>query len=292
MASAVNAGTTALEACSAFFSGHFKTLPVMEGSKLLGVVTRWEVMNAMREEGLLTGNTVGVHMASPILTIDANAPLSVADATMKQANVRRLAVLSNGHLVGLLSVYDLLKAKTGPKERRPQLKTNATGLHARVSSFMKENVETIEPTENLLAAVTKMLDKQVAALVVSEGLRPVGIITSKDIFESALYHHENAKVQVSGLHGMEKAAAQDVVEAGQAMMAKFGNTIQVESLTLHVKMTGQEYHVSAHLHGDIPILASASDFDLMSAVTAVLEEIKTQALKHKKTGIGKRQNKR
>lgn len=285
-------GASALEAASAFFSGHFKTLPVMEGSKLVGVATRWEVMQAMREEGLLSGHTVGAHMASPILTIDANAPLSVADATMKQANVRRLAVLSNGHLVGLLSVYDLLKAKTGPKERRPQLKTNATGLHARVSSFMKEHVETIEPAATLLEAVTQMMDKQVAALIVSEGLRPVGIITAKDIFESAVYHHENTVVQVSGLHDLEKAAASDVVEAGQAMLAKVGSSIGAESLTLHVKKTGQEYFINAHLHGEVPLLASSSDYELMGAVTGVLEELKTQALKRKKSGMSGRKNKR
>ncbi|VVB56913.1 Inosine-5'-monophosphate dehydrogenase [uncultured archaeon] len=283
---------SAIDACKAFFSGHFKTLPVMEGSRLSGVATRWEVMQAMREEGLLAGHTVGAHMASPILTIDANAPLAVADATMKQASVRRLAVLSNGHLVGLLSVYDLLKAKTGPKERRPQLKTNATGLHARVSSFMKERVETIEPSASLVEAVEKMLDKQVAALIVTEGLRPVGIITAKDIFESALYHHENASVQVSGLHDLERAAAQDVVEAGQSMLAKVGSSIGAESLAIHVKKTGKEYSVHAHVHGEVPLLASASDYDLVNAVSAVLDELRTQALKHKKTGMAGRKNKR
>ncbi len=283
---------SALDACKAFFSGRFKTLPVMEGTRLLGTVTRWEVMQAMREEGLLAGNTVGAHMASPILTIDANAPLSVADATMKQANVRRLAVLSNGRLVGLISLYDLLKAKAGPKQRRPQMKTFAHGLHARVSSFMKEQVETIEPAASLIEAVAKMLERQVAALVVTEGLRPVGIITAKDIFESALYHYENARVQVSGLHDLEKAAAADVVEAGQELLNKFGHTLGAESLTLHVKTAGKEYAVSAHLHGRTPLIASYSDFDLMSAVTAVLDELKTQGLKHKKTGMGGRKNRR
>ena len=277
--------TPTLEVCKAFFSGRFKTLPVMEGEKLMGVVTRWEVLNALRDEGHLVGQTVGAHMASPILTIDQHAPLSVADATMQRSNVRRLAVLNNGQLVGLISVHDLLKAKAGPKQRRPQMRQGTNGMNTLVSSFMRDNVETISPQASLFDAVEHMLDASVAALIVTEGKRPVGIITAKDIFESILFHQEGTLVQVSGLHDEEKSAAEDVVEAGQAMLEKVGKGIGAESLTLHIKKTGGEYFVSAHVHGDVRLLASASDYDLMGAITAVLEELKTQALRHKRTGM-------
>lgn len=280
--------TPTIEICKAFFSGRFKTLPVMEGDKIIGVVTRWEVLNSLSDEGLLGGQTVGAHMASPILTIDQHAPLSVADATMQQANVRRLAVINNGHLVGLISVHDLLKAKMGPKQRRPQMRMGTNGMNTLVSSFMREQVETISPEASLFDAVANMLERSVAALIVTEGKRPVGIITAKDIFESILYHQEGTPVQVSGLHDIEKSAAQDVVEAGQAMLEKVGKGIGAESLTIHVKKTGNEYFVSAHIHGDVRLLASASDYDLMGAVTGVLEELKTQALKRKETGIQSR----
>ena len=285
---------SAAAACEAFFTGRFKTLPVMEGSKLLGAVTRWEVLAAMREDGLFTGHSVRSHMTSPILTIDAQASVSLADAMMKQAHVRRLAVLSNGHLVGLVSVFDLLRAKGGPKQRRPQMRDSApTGLNTLVSSFMKEQVETIPQEASLLQAAAAMLEKQVPALIVVDGPRPVGIITAKDIFESALYHEAERNVLVSGLSGEDKEAADAVVSDGRQMLGKIGHSLPIEALTFHVKKTGNEYFVSGHIRGPVAQLrASASDYDLMGAVAMVLDELRTQALKHKHTGIERRKNKR
>lgn len=285
---------SAAAACEAFFSGRFKTLPVMEGSKLLGAITRWEVLAAMREDGLFAGHSVRSHMTSPILTVDAQAPISLADAMMKQSHVRRLAVLSNGHLVGLVSVFDLLKAKSGPRQRRPQMRDGARGgLNTLVSSFMKEQVETIPPEASLLQAAAAMLEKQVPALIVVDGPRPVGIITAKDIFESALYHEDERNVLVSGLSGLDKEAADAVVADGRKMLGKIGNSLPVEALAFHVKKTGKEFFVSGHIRGPVAQLrASASDYDLMGAVAMVLDELRTQALKHKHSGIERRKNRR
>jgi CBS domain-containing protein len=282
--------SSVLDACKAFLSGRFKIIPVMEGQRLIGGVTRWEAMEAMREEGMLSGHTVEAHMTSPILTIDANAPLSVAEATMKQTNVRRLAVLSNGHLVGLISLHDLLKAKYTQKERRPYMKEDASGLSAPVMEFMKERVETINLKASLSEAVSKMLEKQVAALVVTEGLRPVGIITAKDIFESALYHYQKAQVQISGLHGMEQMVADSIMDEAEEMLSKLRRIMRVESISIHIKKEGKAHFVSAHIRGDIPLISSASDINLMKSVAEALDQLRTQALKRKKAGMAKREN--
>ena len=281
---------TASEAAQAFFSGRVKTLPVMEGEKLMGAITRWEVLTAMRNDGLFAGHSVRSHMTSPILTIDSKATVSMADGLMKQAHVRRLAALSNGHLVGLISVFDLLRAKTGAPARRPQMREpSRSHVDPPISSFMKTQVETIAPDASLISAAEKMLDKQVAALIVVDGERPIGIISAKDLFEPALYPKTAGNVLVSGLSDVEKLSADAIVAEGQTMLGKIGQSVVVEALTLHVKKTGKEYYVSGHIRGPtLQLSATYSDFDLMSSVGAVLDELHTQAGKHKHTGMEKR----
>jgi ribosome-associated translation inhibitor RaiA len=167
------------------------------------------------------------------------------------------------------------------------------GLNTLVSSFMKEKVETIPPEASLLQAAAAMLEKQVPALIVVDGQRPVGIITAKDIFESALYREDERNMLVSGLSGLDKEASDAVVSDGRKMLGKIGNSLPIEALAFHVKKTGKEYFVSGHIRGPIAQLrASASDYDLMGAVAMVLDELRTQALKHKHTGIERRKNKR
>lgn len=277
------------DACKAFFAGRFKTLPVMEGTQLRGVVTRWDVMEELESDRALSAK-VGAFMSAPILTIDAAAPVSLAHALMRQANVRRLAVLENGHLVGLLSVFDLLRVDQKPKDRRPQMREKAGGYDAPIASLMKTDVESIGPTATLAQASKLMRGKGVSALIVMEGERPVGILSSKDVMEAALHAETEVPVFVSGLHGMDHSVGQDIVDEAHAAFKKIGTLAGAEAISLHVKRTGSQYNIAAHVRGKTPLRAYANGWDLMEAVRVALGELKTQALKGKKTGMSKRQN--
>lgn len=276
--------------CQAFFAGRFKTLPVMEKEKLLGTVNRWDILQELSGQGFLTGHKVEQFMSSPILTIDAAAPVSAAHSTMRDANVRRLAVVENGHLVGVVSIFDILKSRSKPRGRQPEMRLHGKDESIPVSSFMKSEVHTIKPEATLAQAVGDMLGKQMAGLIVSDGRRPVGILTFKDIMEAVMRKEAELPIFVSGLHDVEKEMTQDVVAEGEKLMMKLGKSIGAQALSIHIKQTGNQYYASAHIRGKRMLRATYSAFDLIDAVKSVLEELKSQAVKTKSEGMWKREN--
>ena len=51
----------------------------------------------------------------------------------------------------------------------------------RVGSILTKDVVTVDPSDTLMTALTKMLGENVGSLVVAEGRKPVGIVTERDI---------------------------------------------------------------------------------------------------------------
>ncbi len=286
-------GSPLLEVCQAFFSGRFKTLPVMEGNKCVGVVGRYDVLDELSQEGFLTGHKVSQFMSSPILTIDANAPVSSAHSTLRGANVRRLAVVSNGRLVGVVSVFDLLPSRSKPRGRQPEMRQYPRDENSPVSSYMHSEVHTIAPDASLAQAVEQMLQKGMVGLIVADQQRPVGILTFKDILQAVMRAQASGKtapVFVSGLHDLDKDVADDLVAEGQHLLEKLGGSVGAQAMSMHVKLDGKEYRISAHVTGDHMLRASASGWTLMEAVRKVMGELTRQAVHAKKTGMGRRDN--
>jgi len=276
--------------CTAFFAGRFKTLPVMDGSKVLGVVDRWAVLSAIEKTGYLKGVRVSDHMSSPIMTINSHASASVANAIMREANVRRLAVLQNGGLVGMVSVFDLLPTRQKDEQRAPKMKNDRKSPeNLPVYSFMNQNVEVIEANEPLLQAVKKMISSKRAALVVVDANRPVGIITSKDILKAAVESKMATHVIISGLSGLDKELENDITAVAQKMIEKMKNQ-GVNAVSMHIKNERGTYFVSAHVKGDVKYRAHSWGYELMAVVREVIDAILEQARRNKETKISQRKN--
>ncbi|MGW5718621.1 CBS domain-containing protein [Amycolatopsis sp. NPDC003865] len=70
---------------------------------------RWRDRRLARKA---TACTAGDLMTSPVVTIDADAPLAAAAAKFARTGVRRLFVLRNGKLAGVLARRDLVRVFT------------------------------------------------------------------------------------------------------------------------------------------------------------------------------------
>jgi predicted transcriptional regulator len=87
---------------------HYKMFPVMAGEKLVGCITTREVKEIHREEW--SRETVR-EVARPCTaenTISPSTDAIKALAMMTQSGVTRMLVVDNGHLVGLVTLKDLL----------------------------------------------------------------------------------------------------------------------------------------------------------------------------------------
>jgi acetoin utilization protein AcuB len=114
-------------------------------------------------------------MSSPAVTLPSSTRVIDALELMQAKKIRRIPVLEDGRLTGILTLGDL-QSVLGLQEH--SVRRAATKL----SDLMTRAVRTVAPDDPLERAARVMLDHDVAGLPVVERERVVGIITESDIF--------------------------------------------------------------------------------------------------------------
>ena len=279
----LKAESTVLDACNAFFAGRFKAIPVLSGSKIEGAITRHTLLSELLKERMLSRKRVREVMTSPVATIDAASSVGQARSELRRHNIRRLVVTKDGKIAGLLSLFDLASYAASPRHSNAFYRGGEkTSMDTQpVASYIKREVETISDSDSLSTAVRKMLERRVAALIVSEGNYPLGIVTAKDILHAALAEEKATRVFVSGLPYGQRDYQQEFASEGEKLLSRLGKIFAVRSLAFHVKQDGSGFAVRARLDGTRSFSASASDYRLESALRRVIAELRRMADKGK-----------
>lgn len=89
------------------------SLPVVEGDRLVGVVTDRDIVLRAVAKGTTPDQTVDNAMTRDVITIAPGASVAEANRLMSERQIRRLYVVEGGTLAGVLSLGDLaLDAET------------------------------------------------------------------------------------------------------------------------------------------------------------------------------------
>ena len=83
-------------------------LAVVDGERLVGIVTDRDLVRRGLARGLPLDARVDAVMSAPVVTIGADADLHDAFALFRTHAVRRLAIVSDEQFVGMITVDDLL----------------------------------------------------------------------------------------------------------------------------------------------------------------------------------------
>jgi acetoin utilization protein AcuB len=116
---------------------------------------------------------VGNRMTKEPITVGSDDLLIRASFQMQAGRFRRLPVVNNGKLVGIVTERDL-------REHRGHLE------HTKVNGVMTENPVTVTPAVTLEQAAQILLERQIGGLPVVADGRLVGIITTSDILRAFL----------------------------------------------------------------------------------------------------------
>lgn len=123
----VHPHTTVPEAARAMKERGVRRLPVMDGARLVGIVTDRDLKEAMPSQAtslsiwevtsLLAKLEVREVMTTSVLTVTADTPLRDAAHTMLRHKIGGLPVVNDGHdLVGIVTVTDVLRSYVGEVE--------------------------------------------------------------------------------------------------------------------------------------------------------------------------------
>ncbi len=142
-------------------------VPVMDGNVLSGIFTEREVLkllHSMKFSGL-----VDSVMSTKVVTIDEESTIVDAAKLMARHNIRRLPVVKNDKLVGIITAADIVKFLNKVKNVGKTLDAGT------------RNPLTIHRYETISNAVSIMLNRNIGTLPVVENDKIVGIVTERDL---------------------------------------------------------------------------------------------------------------
>jgi len=116
------------------------------------------------------------------ITITSDTALPHAHRLMQDHSIRRLPVVDEGVLVGIITLGDVREAEPSDATSLSIFELNYLLAKLPVSDIMTSNPITVTPITTIARAAQLMLEHKVGGLPVVDRGKLVGIITESDIF--------------------------------------------------------------------------------------------------------------
>ncbi|WP_435333276.1 CBS domain-containing protein [Haloarchaeobius sp. TZWWS8] len=234
-----------------------KTLPVLHGDRLVGVVTADAVLEAVRP--FLDAVIVEDAYSAKLVSASPDTTVGKALNTLREARIAHLPVVEGTELVGMVGLYGVIDFTTRGSSKSQGGSSGSFGGSGRASgshggfgaregdsdrmldlpvrNLMSETVETVRLSAPLDDVVETMFDREISSLVVTddESDDPVGIITKTDIIEALTWERDDRRaVQVFGLELLEGMNYDDVSALVESVTTKYGDMRVIKaSIELH-----------------------------------------------------------
>jgi CBS domain-containing protein len=122
-------------------------------------------------------------MTSLVLSVSPNTSISSAHQIMKENGIRRLPVVENDQLVGIITLGDVREASPSDATTLSIWELNYLWAQLTVEKVMTRQVITVAPEDLIIDAAALMLERKIGGLpVVDAKGNLVGILTESDIF--------------------------------------------------------------------------------------------------------------
>lgn len=122
-------------------------------------------------------------MTANVITTRRNTSISSAHQVMRENNVRRLPVVENDKLVGIITIGDVREASPSDATTLSIWELNYLWAQLTVEKIMTRNVLSVSVDTPIVDVAELMLERKVSGLpVIDESGTLVGVITESDIF--------------------------------------------------------------------------------------------------------------
>ena len=121
-------------------------------------------------------------MTTPVYTVLPNTPIATAHKMMKDKNIRRLPVMGDKAIIGIVTLGDVREASPSNATSLSIWELNYLWSQLTVDRIMTTQIITLSPDEPLINAAELMLKHKISGLPVVENKALVGIVTESDIF--------------------------------------------------------------------------------------------------------------
>jgi PAS domain S-box-containing protein len=145
-------------------------LVVMEQGNVVGIITETDILRRIGDKGKdIYHAKLGRIMSSPVESVTSDLSVLEAGKIMSVRRVKRLPVIDDGKLVGIVTQTDLVRALT------------SYGLWRDVSEIMSRDIASIQKHESVANAAEIMTSCKLSCIIVMDGDSVAGILTEKDM---------------------------------------------------------------------------------------------------------------
>jgi CBS domain-containing protein len=140
----------------------------------------------------MRGQSIAEWMSTPPVVVAPSMSLEAAQRLMQRQHVRRLPVVADARLVGIITWSDLRAAQPSAASTLRAYEWRALLEKVTVAACMTHDPLTVAPDAPVLEAAQLILDHKVSGLPVVVGGRVVGVITESDLFRLLLAEASDA----------------------------------------------------------------------------------------------------
>ncbi len=127
------------------------------------------------------------YMSATVISVTAETPITQAHQIMKKNNIRRLPVMDNNNLEGMVTIGDVREASPSGATTLSIWELNYLWSQIKVGSIMSKEVLTVHANEPIINAAKLMYDNKISGLPVLDVVgRVIGVITESDIFRMVI----------------------------------------------------------------------------------------------------------
>jgi len=145
-------------------------LVVMDSGNVEGIITETDVLRRVGDKCKDFYRTkLGRIMSSPVESVTSDFSVLEASKIMGVKHIKRLPIIDEGKLVGIVTQTDLVRALT------------SYGLWRDVSEIMSRNIAGIQRKATVAEAAEIMTSRKMSCIIVMDGNDVAGVLTEKDL---------------------------------------------------------------------------------------------------------------
>ncbi len=188
----ISPDATVQEALELMMHHHINGVVVAESKKVRGILTETDFLRKVHGDLEALKLKVKEVMTSPILTVSSSATVFSVVKLMLKRGIRKIPVVKDEELAGMVSFTDILKLFHGFFKKH--LHEKESGLLENVGTCCQKEMIVVGMQESLQDVVKLMKEKNMSYVLVLEGAQPsvqsslkceegMGIITTKDLLD-------------------------------------------------------------------------------------------------------------
>ena len=176
----VSPDETILSAVKTMSGNKISCIVVVDDAKVVGILTETDILKRIASRNNdFDKRSVAEIMSSPVETVSRDRSVLEAAEISEKRHIKRLPVLENKRLVGIVTQTDVVRTMT------------SYGVWRDVADIMSKNVAAVQKTATVAEAAQVMTSRNISCVVALEGDEAVGILTERDLLSKVVAQHRD-----------------------------------------------------------------------------------------------------